>query len=344
MPWKATPISLTDDERSTLEAWVRAATTEQRFVLRARIILAAERGETTTAIAARLCVTPVTVSKWRTRFAKDRLVGLQDGVRPGKPARYTVETERRVLAQLDEPPPAGYAQWTGPLLAAALGDVSDDHVWRILRRHNIDLQGAKSWCESSDPEFGAKAADIIGLYLAPPENAIVLCVDEKSQIQALDRTQKLLPVQAGQTEQRTHDCFRHGTATLFAALEIATGKVTGLCKQRHRHQEFLAFLNHMLPARPLPRDAFVVSQRGNRSRVPRVRIGELPLQLPEHRPRPRRGRVVGVILINVDQPLRRLVCTISPGESRDIKEVANLVSLHDEIGLNSKQLGFRWHR
>ena len=151
MPWQATPIILTDDERTTLEAWVQASTTQQRFLLRARIILAAARGETTTAIAAQLAVTPVTVSKWRTRFAKDRLLGLQDGARPGKPAQYTVETERRVLAQLDQPPPTGYTQWSGPLIAAALGDVSDDHVWRILRRHNIDLQGEKSWSANTRP-------------------------------------------------------------------------------------------------------------------------------------------------------------------------------------------------
>ena len=247
MPWQATPISLTDDERKTLEAWVRAATTEQRFLLRARIILAADRGEATTAIAARLAVTPVTVSKWRTRFAKDRLLGLQDGARPGKPAQYTVETERRVLAQLDQPPPAGYAQWTGPLIAAALGDVSDDHVWRVLRRHNIDLQGEKSWCESSDPEFGAKAADIIGLYLAPPEGAVVVCVDEKPSIQALERRQGWLRLPDGKAlTGRSHEYKRHGTTNLFAGLEVATGQVQVRHAKRKRRREFLQFMNELI--------------------------------------------------------------------------------------------------
>ena len=162
MPWQATPLQLTTDERLTLQAWVRATTTEQRLALRAQIILAADRGETTTAIAARLGVTPVTVSKWRTRFAREGLRGLPDGARPGKPAQYTVQTERRLLRQLDQPPPPGDGRWTGPLLAAALGDVSADQVWRVLRRHGIALRSEKSWCESSDPEFGAKAADIVG--------------------------------------------------------------------------------------------------------------------------------------------------------------------------------------
>jgi transposase len=259
MPWQATLISLTDDERSTLEAWVWAATTEQRFVLRAQIILAADRGETTTAIAARLSVTPVTVSKWRTRFAKDRLVGLQDSARSGKPAQYTAETERRVLAQLDQPPPPGYAQWTGPLIAAALGDVSAHHVWRVLRRHNIDLQGAKSWCESSDPQFGAKAADIIGLYLAPPENAIVLCVDEKPSIQALERRQGWLKLPDGKAlTGRSHEYQRHGTTNLFAGLEAATGQVQVRHNTRRRRREFLQFMNELIAQYPPDAEIHVI--------------------------------------------------------------------------------------
>jgi transposase len=247
MARQATVIKLTDEERSTLEAWVRATTTEQRLVLRAQIILAADRGETTTAIAARLGVIPVTVSKWRTRFANDRLLGLQDSARPGKPAQYTVETERRVLTQLDQPPPAGYVQWTGPLLAAALGDVSDDHVWRVLRLHGIDLQGHKSWCESSDPEFGAKAADIVGLYLAPPEEAVVLCVDEKPSIQALERRQGWLRLPNGKAiTGRDHEYKRHGTTNLFAGLEVATGHVQAGHANRKRRREFLQFMNELI--------------------------------------------------------------------------------------------------
>lgn len=243
----ATVIELTDEERSTLQAWVRAATSEQRLVLRAQIILAADRGEATAAIAATLGVIPTTVSKWRTRFASDRLLGLQDSARPGRPAHYTVVTERRILVQLDQPVPEGYAQWTGPLLAEALGDVSDDHVWRILRRHHIDLQGRKSWCESSDPEFGAKAADIVGLYLAPPEGAVVLCVDEKPSIQALERHQGWLRLPNGKAlTGRNHEYKRHGTTNLFAGLEVATGRVQAGHAKRKRRREFLQFMNELI--------------------------------------------------------------------------------------------------
>jgi len=247
MSRQATAIQLTEDERATLEGWERASTTEHRMVQRAQIILAADRGETTTAIADRLGVVPVTVSKWRTRFARERLPGLQDSPRPGKPAQYTVETERRVLAQLDQPPPAGYAQWTGPLLAAALGDVSADQVWRILRQHGIDLQGRKSWCESSDPEFGAKAADIVGLYLAPPEDAVVLCVDEKPSIPALERRQGWLRLPHGKAiTGRNHEYKRHGTTNLFAGLEAATSRVQASHASRKRRREFLQFMNELV--------------------------------------------------------------------------------------------------
>lgn len=247
MPWEATPISLTDDERSTLEAWVRAPTTEHRFVQRAQMILAADAGETTTAIAARLAVTPVTVSKWRTRFARHRLLGLQDGARPGKPPRYTVDTERRVLAQLDQPPPPGYAQWTGPLLASAVGNVSEPYVWRVLRSNNISLQEEKTWCESSDPQFGAKAADIVGLYLAPPEDAVVLCVDEKPSIQALERRQGWLRLPNGKAiTGRNHEYKRNGTSNLFAALQVATGQVQAAHARRKRRREFLRFMNELV--------------------------------------------------------------------------------------------------
>ena len=132
------------------------------------------------------------VSKWRQRFAAGRLSGLSDAARPGKPHTYTEETERRVLRLLDQSPPEGYAKWNGPLLAEALGDVSADHVWRILRKHQIQLQRRRSWCISTDPEFGPKAADVVGLYLNPPENALVLSVDEKPHIQALERAQGFL--------------------------------------------------------------------------------------------------------------------------------------------------------
>jgi transposase len=186
---KAAEIRLCPGDRAVLESWARAPRTEQRRALRARLVLFAADGMATGAIAARLGLRSSTVSKWRGRFARLGLEGLEDAPRRGRPARYDAATEARLLAQLDAPPPAGYARWNGRLLAAALGDVSPDQVWRVLRAHRISLARRRSWCVSTDPEFAAKAADIVGLYLNPPEHAVVLCVDEKPHIQALERAQ-----------------------------------------------------------------------------------------------------------------------------------------------------------
>jgi hypothetical protein len=161
------------------------------------------------------------------RYAEKRLAGLDETGNRGADPKYGTETDKRILALLDQSPPTGYARWTGPLLAAALGDVDVQYVWRFLRAQKIDLSGRKSWCESNDPEFAAKAADVVGLYLAPPENAIVICVDEKPSIQALERAQGYLKLPNGRTlTGHSHDYRRNGTSTLFAAFEVATGKVT----------------------------------------------------------------------------------------------------------------------
>ena len=166
---EATEIRLAADERAALAAWARAPTSEQRLVERARIVLLAAEGRASRAIARELGCAHRTVSKWRVRFARDRLAGLGDAPRSGKPKTYGTDADRRILALLDRPPPQGFARWTAPLIAKDLGDVSDQHVWRFLRAQGIDLAGRKSWCLSTDPEFAAKAADIVGLYLAPPE-------------------------------------------------------------------------------------------------------------------------------------------------------------------------------
>jgi transposase len=164
----ATPINLTDAEREQLQKRMSAATSQYRAVERARIILAADEGETNRTIAAAMGIRTGTVSKWRTRFARNRLAGLNDLPRSGVPLKYDKTTERRILAQLDEPPRAGYATWTGKSVAEALGDVSAHQVWRVLRRYTIHLQRRRSWCVSTDPQFAQKAADIVSLYLAPP--------------------------------------------------------------------------------------------------------------------------------------------------------------------------------
>jgi transposase len=181
---KAREVRLTPEDRAVLEARCRAATTAQRDVWRARIVLLAADGASTRSISRTVGVEETVVSTWRNRFADQGLEGLEDRARSGKPRRYTAETDKRILAVLDEPVPGGYARWTAPLIAKHLGDVHEQQVWRVLRKHKIELEERKSWYESSDPDFAAKAADVVGLYMAPPENAIVICVDEKPSIQA----------------------------------------------------------------------------------------------------------------------------------------------------------------
>jgi transposase len=211
------------------------------------VLLAAE-GVANYEIAERVGVTRPTVNLWRNRYAERGLAGL-DGVRPpGRPR--SVDRARVVAATLTPPPKSlGVTHWSSRLLGDRLG-IEHSTVASIWKEYGVRPWRSETFKFSTDPELEAKVIDVVGLYLAPPENAVVLCVDEKSQIQALNRTQKTLPMQPGRAEQRTHDYVRHGTATLFAALEIATGKVTGLCKQRHRHQEFLAFLKHVARAYP----------------------------------------------------------------------------------------------
>jgi transposase len=200
-------------------------------------------------IAKELNTRPARVSKWRQRFAIGRLNALSDAARPGKPHTYNEETERRLLRLLDQPPPEGYAQWNGRLLAEALADVSADQAWRILRKYKIQLQRRRSWCISTDPEFGPKAADIVGLYLNPPENALLLSVDEKPHIQALERAQGYLRLPNGKAVNGfSHGYKRHGTTTLFAALDVLTGQVQTGHYPRRRRREFLDFMNELTAA------------------------------------------------------------------------------------------------
>ena len=248
---KAAIVRLGPADRLVLEARLRAPTTEQRDVLRARIVLLASEGRSTRAIAKTVDVMPRTVSLWRGRYSREGLAGLAERPRPGPPPKYDAETSRRVLAVLDRPAPAGFARWTGSLIAAELGDVSAQHVWRVLRAQKLDLGASKSWCESTDPEFVAKAADVVGLYMAPPENAVVICVDEKPSIQALERAQGYLKLPNGRAlSGHSHDYKRHGTSTLFAAFEVATGKVTATHAKRRRRLEFLDFMDEVVAAHP----------------------------------------------------------------------------------------------
>ncbi len=248
---EATPIVLTAAERSRLEGWVRSSKTEQRLVERARIVLAAAAGLGSRAIGRELGCARGVVSKWRVRFARERLGGLADAPRSGKPKTYDAAVDRRILAALDRPPPEGFARWTAPLLAKQLGDVSDQHVWRFLRAQRIDLTGRKSWCLSADPEFAAKAAAIVGLYLAPPDHAIALAVDEKPAIQALERAQGYLKLPNGRSlHGQAHEYQRRGNSTLFTALNVATGQITAQHTKRRRRVEFLDFMNALVADYP----------------------------------------------------------------------------------------------
>ena len=247
----AAVIRLTDEEEKTLKQYLRAGTAEQRLVERAQVVLMASQGQSTHQIAHSLHTRPARVSKWRQRFAKNRLAGLGDAVRSGKPRRYDETTERRILAGLDQPPPEGYGTWTGTLLAKALGDVTDDQVWRVLRARGISLRRRRSWCISTDPEFAVKAADVIGLYLNPPEKALVLSVDEKPSIQALERAQGWIRLPNGKALTGFSHCYRrHGTTTLFAALDVITGQVKAGHYCRRRRREFLDFMNEIVAAHP----------------------------------------------------------------------------------------------
>ena len=179
---RAAKVTLTSEQRATLHSWLRAGKTERRLAFRAQIILALDEGLSNQAVAERLATRPGTVSKWRGRFAQHDLAGVADAPRSGKPRHYDADHERRIIAALDAPPPKGYARWDGSLLAKHLGDISKHQIWRVLRAHEISLARRRRWCISTDPAFAQKAADLVGLYLQPPENAVVLLVDEKPHI------------------------------------------------------------------------------------------------------------------------------------------------------------------
>src|SRR6476659_3349203 len=248
---EAREVHLSRKDRKVLEACCRSPMTLQRDLKRARIVLLAAAGRSTRSIAKEVGVQPRIVSLWRHRYADHGLEGLKDKPRPGKQPIYTKMTDKRILKLLDKPPPQGFARWTGPLLAEALGDVDVQYVWRFLRSHKIDLVARKSWCESNDPNFTAKAADIVGLYVATTARAIVLCVYEKPSIQALERAQGYLKLPNGRAlTGQSHDYKRHVTTTLFAALEVATGRIIAAHSKRRRRVEFLGFMNSLVDAFP----------------------------------------------------------------------------------------------
>ena len=248
---------LTEDEREVLERYVRRGTTAQRLALRAHIVLLCARGLQNQKVAKRLRVSAHTVGKWRGRFAECRLEGLLDEPRPGAPRSISDDVVEAAVVRTLETTPKGATHWSTRDLAKAVG-IGKSSVQRIWHAFGLKPHRTESFQLSKDPQLIEKVRDIVGLYMSPPDNAMVLCVDEKSQIQALNRTQPLLPLRPGQVERRTHDYERHGTTTLFAALDILTGKVVGECYPRHRAVEFRKFLDEIDANVPAHLDVHIV--------------------------------------------------------------------------------------
>ena len=251
------PMTLSAEERELLEGWARRPKTAQATALRARLILGCAAGKTNTAVARELRVTKQTVGKWRSRFLAKRLDGLLDEPRPGAPRTVTDADVERVVTLTLESTPRDATHWSTRSLARQAG-LSQSTVSRIWRAFSLQPHRTEGFKLSPDPLFIEKVRDIVGLYLNPPDKALVLCVDEKAQIQALDRSQPLLPMRPGQVERRTHDYVRHGTTSLFAALDAKTGRVIGRRFRRHRAVEFRKFLDAIDTAVPSDLDIHVI--------------------------------------------------------------------------------------
>jgi transposase len=249
---RACEIVLSDEERSTLKRWARGRSTPARQVLRARIVLLAADGQDNIDIAPAVGTDRLTVARWRTRFAAQRVAGVErDAPRPGRPPVRREEAARRIVERTTQTRPTNATHWSVRTLAKDLG-VSRSMVQRVWNANGLKPHLTRTFKVSNDPRFVEKVQDVVGLYLSPPEHALVLSVDEKSQIQALDRTQPSLPIYPGRCGTMTHDYKRHGTTTLFAALELAEGRLIGTCMARHRHQEWIRFLR--LIDRQTPKD------------------------------------------------------------------------------------------
>jgi transposase len=264
------PLVLTDDERERLERWARRPTTAQALAQRARVILGCAANETNTRVARQLRLTKQTVGKWRSRFLDKRLDGLLDDPRPGTPRTVSDAHVEDVVTLTLETKPRDATHWSTRAMAARCG-LSQTTVSRIWRAFGLQPHRTDTFKLSPDPLFVEKVRDIVGLYLDPPERALVLCVDEKSQIQALDRTQPLLPMRPGQPERRTHDYVRHGTTSLFAALEVVSGKIIGQCHRRHRAVEFRRFLDTIEAAVPAGLEIHLILDNYATHKTPLIR-------------------------------------------------------------------------
>jgi transposase len=266
----AEAITLTDEEQVTLTKWARGRSTPARLVQRAKIILAAADGRQNKDISAELGCTRRTVGTWRTRFVKDRLPGIEhDAPRGGRTPTQRVHFEAEIIRKTTQETPPNATQWSTRTLAKALG-CDDTLVQRVWRDNNLKPHRTKGFKVSNDPKFAEKLVDIVGLYLDPPEHALVFSCDEKSQIQALDRTQKSLPLFPGRLKTMTHDYKRNGTTTLFAAIELAEGKIISDCLPRHRHQEWIKFLKKIDAETPPELDLHLIVDNYATHKHPKV--------------------------------------------------------------------------
>jgi transposase len=265
------PLVLAGEERQVLQGWARRAKTSQALALRSKIVLACAEGTPNKEVAARLGVTPQMVGKWRARFVERRLEGLSDEPRPGQPRKITDgKVEEVIIKTLEEAPPSHDTHWSTRSMAKATG-LNQTAVSRIWRAFGLKPHLQETWKLSTDPQFIEKVRDVVGLYMNPPEHALVLCVDEKSQIQALNRTAPCLPLLPTTPARRSHDYVRNGTTSLFAALNVATGQVISSMHQRHRHQEFLKFLKTVDAATPADLDLHLICDNYATHKTPAIR-------------------------------------------------------------------------
>lgn len=264
------PVELSDEERSVLVGWARRRKTAQALALRSRIVLRCAEGGSIGEVAAEVGVSRNTVSKWRSRFVADRLGGLSDEPRPGRPRLITDDKVDEVITRTLEQTPGRDTHWSTRSMASATG-MSQSAVSRIWRAFGLKPHAIQTWKLSTDPQFVDKVRDVVGLYLAPPENALVLAVDEKSQMQAIDRTAPILPIMPTTPARMTHDYIRHGTTSLFAAFDIGSGSVIAQHYRRHRHQEFLRFLKLIDAAVPKDLDLHLVLDNYATHKTPKVK-------------------------------------------------------------------------
>ena len=266
----APAIVLSDAERRTLTKWSHGRSTPARLVLRAKIILAAAEGRMNETIAAELGTSKPTVGRWRGRFARLRLAGIEkDASRPGRKPTLSAKTVTRILQKTTQEKPANATHWSTRSMAKAVG-VSKDAVRRIWAAHGLKPHLVRTFKLSNDPHFEEKLLDVVGLYLNPPEHALVLCADEKTSIQALDRTQRGLPIHRGRPGTMTHDYKRNGTTTLFAAIEMTEGRLIGTCMPKHRHQEWIKFLKQIDAETPAELDVHLIVDNYATHKHPKV--------------------------------------------------------------------------